>query len=59
MVSSRRDTGGIQAPAITIAALSPKDLSGWKDSFYDAISTCISNISSCIEEKKHIVSQKP
>ena len=28
VVSSRRDTGGIQAPAIIIAALSPKDLSG-------------------------------
>ena len=57
VVSSRRDTGGIQAPAITISALSPEDLSGWKSGFEDASITCISNISSiaqkCIEQKTY------
>ena len=47
VVSSRRDTGGIQAPAITIAAMSPEDLSGWKDGFNQYLSNesiCNSNI---------------
>ena len=30
VVTSKRDTEGIEAPAITIAALNPDTLSGWK-----------------------------
>ena len=57
MVSSRRDTGGIQAPAITIAAMSPEDSSGWKYGFQDASSTCLSNTNNidqkCLEQKTY------
>ena len=48
VVSSRRDTGGIQAPAITIAALT-----GWKDGFHDLESKGSSNFNSYIEQKTY------
>ena len=63
VVSSRRDTGGIQAPAVTIAASNPEACStGWKEKVAKARGEVIRqfcgkdevvSIQSCIDEKTY------
>ena len=55
---TKRNTGGIPAPAITMVAREPKTLLGWKDDFNEWCQSRKENqtIEECIEEhtfKKH------